>query len=130
MNQTPKNFTTGTRLIEIALADIPAHRPMRFEAGETGVVVVRTEQGVCAFEDSCPHAQWRLSDGDVIGNVLECPGHGWEFDASTGRCLNVPAYCLKRYPVTTEDGQVRIEIGGGRTPAAEEREEQPGPTVA
>lgn len=97
-------------IIEIALSDIPADRPLRVEAGATGVVVVRSEDGVRAFEDSCPHAHWRLSDGDVIGNVLECPGHGWEFNTATGRCLNVPAYCLKSFTVTTENDLVRIEI--------------------
>ena len=98
------------RIIEIAVSDIPADRPLRIEAGANGVVVVRSDDGVRAFEDSCPHAQWRLSDGDVIGNVLECPGHGWEFNTATGRCLNVPAYCLKPFTVTTDSGVVRIEI--------------------
>ena len=110
MSQIPKNFTTGMPRIEIPLTEIPADRPLRVECGEAGIVVVRTEEGVCAFEDSCPHAQWRLSDGDLIGNVLECPGHGWEFSATTGRCLNVPAYCLKRFRVTMRDGYVDIDV--------------------
>jgi nitrite reductase/ring-hydroxylating ferredoxin subunit len=116
------------RLIEIALSDVPADRPLRVEAGTTGVVVVRSDAGVRAFEDSCPHAQWRLSDGDVIGNVLECPGHGWEFNTATGRCLNVPAYCLKPFAVTTEGGMVRIEIAASSRPDDQE-ETCPGQTA-
>ena len=115
------------RIIEIALSDIPVNRPVRVEAGASGVVVVRSEAGVRAFEDSCPHAQWRLSDGDVIGNVLECPGHGWEFNTATGRCLNVPAYCLKAVTITTDGDLVRIEIADPRD-TAEPKETCPGQT--
>lgn len=110
MSQTPRNFTTGMQRIEIPLIEIPADRPLRIEYGEAGIVVVRTDDGVRAFEDSCPHAQWRLSDGELIGNVLECPGHGWEFTATTGWCVNVPAYCLKRFSVTVRDGCVEIDV--------------------
>ncbi len=97
--------------IEIPLADIPADRPVRVEHGERGIVVVRTGDDVSAFEDSCPHAQWRLSDGELNDGVLECPGHGWEFRATTGVCVNVPAYCLKRFAVSVRSDVVEIAIG-------------------
>jgi nitrite reductase/ring-hydroxylating ferredoxin subunit len=94
----------------MALGDIPTDRPIRVEWGELGLVVVRTADGVSAFEDSCPHAQWRLSDGELIGDVLECPGHGWEFRATTGSCVNVPAYCLKRFAVRVRNDVVEIDV--------------------
>jgi nitrite reductase/ring-hydroxylating ferredoxin subunit len=112
MSQIQKSCTTGTQRIEIPLADIPADRPVRVEYGERGIVVVRTVDGVSAFEDSCPHAQWRLSDGELIGGVLECPGHGWDFRAATGDCVNVPAYCLKRFAVSVHNDMVEIKVGG------------------
>jgi biphenyl 2,3-dioxygenase ferredoxin subunit/benzene/toluene dioxygenase ferredoxin subunit len=96
--------------IQVPLGDIPADRPIRVECGDIGIVVVRTVEGIRAFEDSCPHAQWRLSDGELIGNVLECPGHGWEFQASTGRCVNVPAYCLKSFRVNVRDDIAEIDV--------------------
>jgi nitrite reductase/ring-hydroxylating ferredoxin subunit len=109
------------RRIEISLDEIPTGRPLRLEHGETGVVVVQTTDGVQAFEDSCPHAQWRLSDGELVGDLLECPGHGWEFVATTGRCVNVPAYCLKRFALIVKDGVVAIDV---QSPA-EARDERP-----
>jgi nitrite reductase/ring-hydroxylating ferredoxin subunit len=95
MSQIQKSCTTGTQRIEIPLADIPAGRPVRVEHGERGIVVVRTGDGVSAF-----------------GDVLECPGHGWEFRAATGLCVNVPAYCLKRFAVSVHNDMVEIEVGG------------------
>jgi nitrite reductase/ring-hydroxylating ferredoxin subunit len=114
--------------IEIPLADIPADRPLRVEYGEAGIVVIKTEEGVRAFEDTCPHAQWRLSDGDLIGNVLECPGHGWEFSSTSGRCINVPAYCLKPFRVTMRGDSVEIDVAFSAD-EAKEREAHDGSTA-
>ncbi len=74
-----------------------------------GIVVIRSEMGIAAFHDSCPHAHWRLSDGEVINGVLECPGHGWEFNVTTGACLTVPSYCLKALRVRVCADKARIE---------------------
>lgn len=45
---------------------------------------------VHAWSDRCPHRGARLSLGRVEAGRLECPYHGWQFDAS-GRCVHVPA---------------------------------------
>jgi nitrite reductase/ring-hydroxylating ferredoxin subunit len=95
--------------IEILLETLRPGIPVRIENGCTGIVAIRGEDSVSAFDDSCPHARWRLSDGEVCAGVLECPGHGWEFDTETGRCLSVPAYRLRRCEVTVSAGLVRIE---------------------
>ena len=95
--------------IELLLENLPSGAPVRIECALAAVVVFRTGDSVSAFEDSCPHAHWRLSDGEVTAGVLECPGHGWEFNILTGRCLTVPAYCLKPYYVTVSNGMVRID---------------------
>jgi 3-phenylpropionate/trans-cinnamate dioxygenase ferredoxin subunit len=47
--------------------------------------------------------------------VLRCPWHGWEFDITTGCSLFDRAIRLVTYPVTVEDGQLVIEIGGAET---------------
>jgi len=95
--------------IDVLLNTLPVGVPVRIEDGGLGIVVFRKGDAVSAFEDSCPHARWHLSDGEVCEGVLECPGHGWEFDTATGRCLNVPAYSLRKFEVTTLSGIVSIE---------------------
>jgi nitrite reductase/ring-hydroxylating ferredoxin subunit len=86
-------------------------KPLRIEpeGNSAGIVLVRTKEGVSAFSDICPHAHWRLSEGDLVNGVLECAGHGWEFDACTGKCITVPAYPLKPYSVVVEAENVRVQ---------------------
>eukprot|EP00758_Cryptobia_borreli_P008621 Tbor_TRINITY_DN5404_c5_g1::TRINITY_DN5404_c5_g1_i3::g.24743::m.24743/K14938/NVD, DAF36; cholesterol 7-desaturase len=39
----------------------------------------------------CPHLGAHLGDGGkVVGDCIQCPFHGWEMDADTGKCINIP----------------------------------------
>jgi phenylpropionate dioxygenase-like ring-hydroxylating dioxygenase large terminal subunit len=48
------------------------------------------EGQVSCLRDRCPHRGVALSEGQVIGGHLQCPFHGFEYDAS-GRCTLIPA---------------------------------------
>ena len=95
--------------ININLDVLPVNTPVRFEHEGMGIVVVRSEAGISAFPDACPHAEWRLSDGECANGVLECPGHGWEFKVCTGECVTVPTYRLTPLRVVQTGGGVHID---------------------
>lgn len=39
----------------------------------------------------CPHLGANLGVGaKVVGNCVECPFHGWQFDGETGKCTRIP----------------------------------------
>lgn len=44
-----------------------------------------------ALEDACPHKGIELHKGEVVGDCLACPYHGWEFN-SEGQCVNIPYF--------------------------------------
>lgn len=94
---------------EIPLSEIREDSLVRVERGETKIVVIRSQDKVYAFHDRCPHAFWPLSQGTLSKKVLECAGHGWEFDIETGRCLNAPVYCLSPLAVSVEGDTVRLQ---------------------
>ena len=55
------------------------------------LVLWRDAAGVVhAWPDQCPHRGAKLSLGRVEQGCLECPYHGWRFDAG-GQCVQVPA---------------------------------------
>jgi len=95
--------------IELKLSEIPLERPFRFEHLGTPIALIRTGSNVAAYLDRCPHAQWPVSEGEIDNGILHCPGHGWQFDIVTGRCLNAPAYRLKPFSVTFSAESVLIE---------------------
>ena len=80
----------------------------RVECEGRNFVIVRTEAEIYAYVDACPHAFWPLSDGTLRDGVLECPGHGWEFNVRTGRCLNAPDHCLAPVSVVLQGEAIRL----------------------
>lgn len=56
------------------------------------LVAFRTEDGVVHVMDAyCPHLGAHLGVmGRVVGECIECPFHGWRFDAKDGVCAHVP----------------------------------------
>ncbi len=59
---------------------------------QQAIAVYRTADGQAfAMEDACPHKGIELHKGEVVGNCLACPYHGWEFD-SEGQCVNIPYF--------------------------------------
>ncbi len=70
------------------------------------VVFYRKESGqIVALHGRCPHRQYPLVKGNVVGDKLECSYHGFTFDAG-GACTRIPtqsvipASCkIASYPV-------------------------------
>ena len=56
------------------------------------LVVFRTGAGkACVLDAYCPHLGANLGiGGRVVGDCIECPFHGWQFDGHDGKCTRVP----------------------------------------
>jgi phenylpropionate dioxygenase-like ring-hydroxylating dioxygenase large terminal subunit len=64
--------------------------PVQAELLGDRLVLFRARGAVTVARDRCPHRGARLSLGRVMGEVLECPYHGWQW-AADGRCALVPS---------------------------------------
>jgi phenylpropionate dioxygenase-like ring-hydroxylating dioxygenase large terminal subunit len=105
---------TGNRLATTMLLEVP-------------LVLGRTSEGKAfAMRDSCPHRGIPLSYGRFDGQSVECSYHGWRFDASTARCVEIPSLSgedkLKvdrifagHYPCEERDGYVWVYMNGAGT---------------
>jgi phenylpropionate dioxygenase-like ring-hydroxylating dioxygenase large terminal subunit len=58
--------------------------------GEKLVVWRNTKGEVTCMSDLCPHRGVALSAGRLLGDCIECPFHGFQYDTS-GRCRIIPA---------------------------------------
>ncbi len=56
------------------------------------VCVVKVQGEVYAFQNRCTHAEFPMSDGEMVDDfVIECGLHGAQFDVRTGKVLELPA---------------------------------------
>lgn len=58
--------------------------------GERYVLWRRRDGAVAGLPDRCPHRSVALSPGRVVDDCIECPFHGFRFDAA-GQCRVIPA---------------------------------------
>jgi len=75
--------------------------------------VVRKDDMIAGYVDSCPHAGWPLSITDDryltrSGHRLLCSGHGALFRPESGVCVAGPCtgQSLRPWPVTVRDGDI------------------------
>ena len=74
------------------------------------VIVTRIDGELVAVPGVCPHEDVGLAGGALSGAALTCPGHGYQFDLHTGRCLHDPALELRRYPITLIGREVWVDL--------------------
>jgi 3-phenylpropionate/trans-cinnamate dioxygenase ferredoxin subunit len=94
-----------------ALDDIEDEDVMRFDHDGRTFAIYRVDDAVYASDGLCTHEHVHLSDGFVMGHVIECPKHNGRFDVRDGRPLCAPV-CekLKTWPAKVEDGRILVEI--------------------
>lgn len=94
-----------------AASEIEAEDVVRFQHGSQAYAIYHTGSGFYATADLCTHGGASLSDGLVMGDVIECPLHQGRFHIPTGKPLTPPA-CrkLRTYPVRVVDGDIFVEL--------------------
>jgi nitrite reductase/ring-hydroxylating ferredoxin subunit len=61
-----------------------------------------------AIDNTCLHRGGPLGEGELAGNVVTCPWHGWEFDVTTGECVKNPSAKVEVYQVKVEGTDVKV----------------------
>lgn len=76
------------RIRVAALSDIPTGTAREVTVGERVIALFNVEGTLFALDGICPHSGGPLAKGRLVGSVVTCPWHGWQFDVTTGRhCL-------------------------------------------
>lgn len=94
-----------------SLNDLPEETPVGIEMENgSNVCLVKVRGEVFAFENRCSHAEFPLTDGEMVDDyVIECGLHGAQFDVRTGEVLELPATDeLACYDVRVEGGDVWV----------------------
>jgi len=74
------------------------------------IALFKVDGAFHAIDNTCPHRQGPLGEGEFDGKVVTCPWHGWTFDVTTGKCGINPAAKVAVYPVKVEGDLVMVEV--------------------
>jgi nitrite reductase/ring-hydroxylating ferredoxin subunit len=114
-SQVPNKVDEATAVF-YPVAKVEKIKPgeMRYvEVGEDEepVCLINFEGDFYALNDCCTHEDASLSDGEIVGDEIECPLHGGAFEIRTGLPANFPVVVpAKMYPVRVVDGIVEIGV--------------------
>lgn len=88
-------------------ADVAPGTGITAEVGERSLAVFNVAGTFHVIDNTCVHRGGPLGEGDLEGEVVTCPWHAWQFNVTTGKCINNPAACVKSYPVSVEGPDIK-----------------------
>jgi phenylpropionate dioxygenase-like ring-hydroxylating dioxygenase large terminal subunit len=142
---SPQRQATNTQMLTgFWYRALPADRVQRNQLHkamllEIPLVIGRDRAGrPFAMRDACPHRGMPLNGGHFDGEKVECPYHGWRFDAHNGQCQLIPSLTSDQhlkidriyagsYPCEEKDGFIWVYVPDPGPPGAgfTQREEAP-----
>ncbi len=96
-----------------AVGDIESGQARRFDVAGHRIALVRLGDDFYAVGDRCSHANFSLSEGEVLAEDLEieCWKHGSAFSLATGQPQSLPATKpVPVYEVKLEGDDVMVTI--------------------
>lgn len=96
---------------KIATVDeIPSGQGRIFEVNGNQIAVWNLNGNFYAFQNVCPHRGGPVGEGEIEGNTITCPWHGWRFDITSGINPFNPAAKLSCYAVKVDNNEVHVSV--------------------
>ena len=115
---TTRSFPLNQWYVAATSAEVGRTPLGRTICGEALVMFRRQDGSIAALDDRCPHRLYPLSDGQLVGDDIECGYHGLRFNGA-GTCTHMPAqktiparFGTRSYPAAERDGWVYVFMSG------------------
>ena len=93
------------------VSDCPPGTLFEIETAQENLVLANVEGDLYALQNRCSHQDLPLSDGELVGDRLECLYHGASFDVCSGRAMALPAIRpVETYPVEVRGQEIFVQI--------------------
>jgi len=88
-------------------ADVKPGHGIVAEVNGKALAVFNVDGQFHIIDNTCVHRGGPLGEGELEVNVVTCPWHGWQYDVTTGACVNNPAAKVEVYQVKIEGSDVK-----------------------
>jgi nitrite reductase (NADH) small subunit len=99
-----------TRHAVADVTEIPAGSGRTLEVAGRQIALFHVDGKFFALDNLCPHRGGPLGDGPLMGSIVTCPWHGWQFDCATGRSTRNPAVGVACHPVTVDGSTIYVDL--------------------
>ena len=92
-------------------SDVNSGQMKSFTVNGKRILVANVSGTFFAAQDICTHDGGTLSDGELVGDDIECPRHAARFSAQTGQVRALPAILpIKTFPVKIENDEIKVSV--------------------
>jgi nitrite reductase/ring-hydroxylating ferredoxin subunit len=78
-------------------------------SGKT-IALFNVEGAVYALDNTCLHHGGPLGEGELLGEVVTCPWHLWEYNVRTGEMVGNSSVKVHTYPVQIEGNDIKVAV--------------------
>ncbi|MBI2671098.1 non-heme iron oxygenase ferredoxin subunit [Candidatus Woesearchaeota archaeon] len=97
--------------IEVAkLKDLEPGQAKHVKANNQEIAIFNVDGNIYATTNICLHVGGPLGEGNLEGNTITCPWHGWQYDVINGQCKTIPTFKLQTYKVKIENGKIMVDV--------------------
>ncbi|MGH7204719.1 MAG: Rieske (2Fe-2S) protein [Nitrospiraceae bacterium] len=89
-------------------ADVAPGSGVVAEVNGQSIAVFNVDGTYYAIDNTCVHRGGPLGEGELEGDTVTCPWHGWQYNVKTGVSLTTPSACVKSYQVKVEGPDVKV----------------------
>jgi len=90
--------------------DIPPGTGKTVEVNGVWIALFNVAGSFFAVDNTCPHAGGPIGEGQLSGETVTCPWHGWSFNVRTGEREGNPNITVACCPVRIEGNKVQIAL--------------------
>jgi nitrite reductase/ring-hydroxylating ferredoxin subunit len=97
----------------VKVASVPELAPGSAKAIEVrGKTIALFNVGgtVYATDNTCLHQGGPLGEGELVGEVIICPWHQWEYNVRTGEMVGNSSVKVVTYPVRIEGSEIKVAV--------------------
>jgi len=92
-----------------SLSEVPAGSLKEVQVGGKTVALANVGGAFFAIDNTCLHRGGPLGEGQLEGNVVTCPWHGWQFNVTTGKAVMNPNAGVACYRAEVRDDGIYID---------------------
>ena len=84
----------------------PVGESMEVVAEGRMIAVYNVNGQVFGLDGVCPHQGGPLGKGQLAGNIVTCPWHGWQFNVESGENQITPSICQPKIAIVVRNGRL------------------------
>jgi nitrite reductase (NADH) small subunit len=91
--------------------DLPPGAIREYQMSGKAIAVANVDGKFYAINSLCLHHAGPLGEGEMEGQMVTCPWHGWQYDVTTGKLLSNPDVGVDCYPIELRGDEIFVDAG-------------------